>query len=47
MRLVRTLAALAALALVAVPARASTFTPGEFLTGSQGEWGQEDRKSVV
>jgi hypothetical protein len=39
MRPVRTLAALAALAFVAFPAHATTFTPGEFFTWSQGAWG--------
>jgi hypothetical protein len=39
MRLVRTLAALAALAFAAPPAHAMTFTDGEFVTWSQGEWG--------
>jgi hypothetical protein len=41
MRLVRTLAALAALALAALPARATTFTEGEFVTWSQGAWGED------
>jgi hypothetical protein len=41
MRLVRTLAALAALALAARPAHATTFTLGEFVSYSQGSWGQD------
>ena len=41
MRLVRTLAALAALALAALPAHATTFTLGEFVSYSQGSWGQD------
>lgn len=40
MRLVRTLAALAALALAAPPAHATTFPDGEFVTFSQIEWGE-------
>jgi PEP-CTERM motif len=39
MRLVRILAALAALALVSLPAHATTFTDGEFVTFDQVEWG--------
>jgi hypothetical protein len=39
MRLVTTLAALAALALAAPPAHATMFTDGEFVVWSQGEWG--------
>jgi hypothetical protein len=38
MRLVRTLPALAALAVVALPAHATTFTEGEFVTFGQIEW---------
>jgi hypothetical protein len=41
MRLVRTLAALPALALVALPAHATTFTAGEFVTWSQVAWGDD------
>jgi PEP-CTERM motif len=40
-RLVRTMAALAALALAALPGHATTFTPGEFVTWSQGAWGDD------
>jgi hypothetical protein len=39
MRLVRTLAALAALSLAALPAHATTFSDGEFVTWSQVAWG--------
>jgi hypothetical protein len=41
MRLTRTLAAVAALWLVAPPGHATTFTDGEFVTWSQGVWGDE------
>jgi hypothetical protein len=41
MRLVSTLAALAALSLAALPAYATTFSNGEFVTGSQVEWGED------
>jgi hypothetical protein len=39
MRLVRTLAALAALSLAALPADATTFSDGEFVTWSEVAWG--------
>jgi len=39
MRLVRTLAALAVLPLAALPARATTFSDGEFVTNEQEEYG--------
>ncbi|MGA9865136.1 MAG: PEP-CTERM sorting domain-containing protein [Acetobacteraceae bacterium] len=32
---------MAALSLAAVPAHATNFTPGEFVTGSQVEWGED------
>ncbi len=41
MRVVRTLAALAALALAPFPAHATTFIPGKFVTGSQSVWGDD------
>ena len=41
MRLVSTLAALAALSLAALPAHATTFSDGEFVTGSQAGWGDD------
>jgi hypothetical protein len=41
MRPVRTLVALIALSLAAFPARATTFTLGEFVSYSQGAWGQD------
>jgi hypothetical protein len=41
MRLVKILVALAPLALNALPARATTFTDGEFVTWSQGVWGDD------
>lgn len=41
MRFVGTLAALAALSLAALPAHATNFTPGEFVTGSQVELGED------
>ena len=39
MRLAGTLAALAALALAALPTHATTFTDGEFVNADQPEWG--------
>jgi hypothetical protein len=39
MRLVRTLAALAAVVVVAAPAHATTYTPGEFVTFEANVWG--------
>jgi hypothetical protein len=41
MRLVRTLAALAALPAAALPAHATTFSAGEFVTWSQVAWGDD------
>jgi PEP-CTERM motif len=41
MRLVRILVALAPLAFAALPAHATTFTDGEFITFSQIAWGQD------
>ena len=41
MRVVRTLAALAALAFAALPAHATTFPDGEFVTWGQVEWGDD------
>ena len=41
MRLGRTFAALAALALAAPPGHATTFTLGEFVSYSEGSWGQD------
>ncbi len=40
MRVVATVAALAGLLLAAFPTRATTFAAGEFVTFSQGEWGE-------
>ena len=40
MRVVRTLAALGALSFAALPAHATTFTEGEFVTFGQIEWGE-------
>jgi len=41
MRLVKTSAALAALSLAALPAHATTFSDGEFVTWSQVAWGDD------
>ena len=41
MRVIMSLVALAALSLTALPAHATAFTPGEFVTWSEVEWGED------